>query len=635
MTSRFCYHVELLTILTAISLAGCGADESLVQRPANPDTVAVADTGAAEIAAPEDTGKPDTPDTSVPDTAGQCPGGAGCPCQADKECPGAACLPTEQGRKCAAPCPANGICQGGYACVSVTASDAKTYKLCARKYARLCDPCTVSTSCKTPAEPISHCVSVASDKGESGFYCASECQTQSDCPAGYLCNTVQVVEGGQPGKHCVPSDSKCVCSKLAQTEDLKTTCFVSAKNASGVQIGVCNGKRLCTADGLGACSAAKPTVETCNGKDDNCDGKTDEGVNCDDNNLCTVDSCGGGQGCVHPSVGKGCDDGNPCTADGCDPLTGCTHAPNADPCNDNDACTSGDVCTKGKCVGAVLDCDDKNPCTDQTCKSTSGCLVVNNVDPCSDGNACTTADKCKDGKCLGGVAPVCDDKNPCTLDGCDMAKGCTTSDDNGATCDDGNACTGPDVCLAAACTGTTVSCDDGNSCTADSCAKTSGCAHAVTPKAPCEDGNACTIGDVCSAVAPAACLAGAATNCDDASPCTTDSCNTKTGACVHTPMADSTPCDDGTICTLADVCAAGKCDGTPLPCDDKNACTEDFCDSKLGCTSKALTGTACDDKQECTGDGTCKAGLCTGGQALSDGTPCNAGAGTCTLGKCK
>ena len=43
---------------------------------------------------------------------------------------------------------------------------------------------------------------------------------------------------------------------------------------------------------------------------------------CDDGNLCTVDSCINGM-CVHTPIN--CDDGDPCTDDFCDPEIGCVH----------------------------------------------------------------------------------------------------------------------------------------------------------------------------------------------------------------------------------------------------------------------------------------------------------------------
>lgn len=51
-------------------------------------------------------------------------------------------------------------------------------------------------------------------------------------------------------------------------------------------------------------------------------------------------------------------------------------------------------------------------------------------------------------------------------------------------------------------------------------------------------------------------------NCTDNSPCTDDSCNMATGGCAH--ANNTAPCDDGNACTVNDVCGTGVCNGTPI-----------------------------------------------------------------------
>ena len=75
----------------------------------------------------------------------------------------------------------------------------------------------------------------------------------------------------------------------------------------------------------------------------------------------------------------------------------------------------------------------------------------------------------------------------------------------------------------------------------------------------CNDGNACTTADVCTA---GVCVGGPALGCNDGNVCTDDSCDPATG-CVHTP--NSLPCNDGNPCTSGDACAGGACVGTPIP----------------------------------------------------------------------
>ena len=142
------------------------------------------------------------------------------------------------------------------------------------------------------------------------------------------------------------------------------------------------------------------------------------------------------------------------------------------------------------------------------------------------------------------------------------AAGCTTDPD----CNDNNACNGIETCVANVCqAGTAPNCDDGNVCTTDSCIAVGGCQHANNTAA-CSDGNACTANDAC---AGGVCVGGPAPNCDDANPCTNDSCNTGTG-CVHANNTAS--CSDANLCTTGDVCSGGTCSGTPVSCPVGQTC---------------------------------------------------------------
>jgi hypothetical protein len=117
-------------------------------------------------------------------------------------------------------------------------------------------------------------------------------------------------------------------------------------------------------------------------------------------------------------------------------------------------------------------------------------------------------------------------------------------------------------------------------------------------------------------------------DCDDANPCTTDSCEPASGVCQHTSVANGTACDDANACTVGTTCQSGQC-GTPVTCNDANPCTTDTCDPATGaCTNTAI---ACDDGNPCTTD-TCSAatGGCVfspapAGTTCSDGDPCTTG----------
>ncbi|MCB9788055.1 MAG: hypothetical protein H6744_15335 [Deltaproteobacteria bacterium] len=171
-------------------------------------------------------------------------------------------------------------------------------------------------------------------------------------------------------------------------------------------------------------------------------------------------------------------------------------------CDDDDACSTGDTCQAGTCVGAATVCDDQDPCTDDSCDPVTGacvfeaaaactctvdtdcpsagpcvqrtcsaqglCVDTNLSGACSDGSLCTTGDACAQGACVG-QAKDCDDGNPCTVDGCAPATGCTHAPIEGPDCDDGDPCTESDACVAGVCQGAPMDCSFGGDCTVGVC----------------------------------------------------------------------------------------------------------------------------------------------------------------------
>lgn len=158
--------------------------------------------------------------------------------------------------------------------------------------------------------------------------------------------------------------------------------------------------------------------------------------------------------------------------------------------------------------------------------------------------------------------------------------------------------------------GTPVACSDNNPCTTDSCNPSSGCVYAPVPGAPCSDGNACTTNDACSAAGQ--CQAGPPLVCNDGNLCTNDACIPSSG-CAYTNNTAS--CSDGNACNGVETCSGGTCHaGTPMVCDDNNACTTDSCSPASGCVYAPNPGASCSDGNPCTTNDTCdNAGRCQGG----------------------
>jgi uncharacterized repeat protein (TIGR01451 family) len=150
-------------------------------------------------------------------------------------------------------------------------------------------------------------------------------------------------------------------------------------------------------------------------------------VSCTANN-CTSDSCVDGA-CVSVD-NPPCDDQSICTADSCVPATGCVF----DSSQLGDLCDNAgsDQCLEDYCDPVTfcqvrpVSCDDGNACTDDSCDSASGCQHA--AHSCDDGNACTD-DRCDpaSGGCHNDPTAACDDGDCCTNDSCDPASGCTHS----------------------------------------------------------------------------------------------------------------------------------------------------------------------------------------------------------------
>ena len=276
------YHGVWLLCLMMMSACGGSDSESVVGGPADTSTAqqdtgvidedtggAGADTGATD--ASEDTSQADTQtaDTGASDGQGgdindSCPGGDGCPCADNGECNGGVCLDTHEGKRCAAKC--TDTCAKGYACKDI--GDGTPLFYCVSTRISLCSPCQFHSDCQ-----INGVDSLCVEYGGEGKFCGSPCAESADCPTGYSCSDVPNGAAGDV-KQCVKdgegdAPGLCECSEWAVAKGATTTCSVSN------DAGKCTAKRSCDASGLSACSAATPAVETCNGVDDDCDGKTD------------------------------------------------------------------------------------------------------------------------------------------------------------------------------------------------------------------------------------------------------------------------------------------------------------------------------------------------------------------------
>jgi hypothetical protein len=489
------------------------------------------------------------------------------------------------------------------------------------------------------------------------------CSTDADCDDADECT----IDTCNPGTG--------LCTQAPRPNGTPCNDGNSCSSGDQCQSGVCTGTTL--PDGTGCDDGLFCTsTDTCTGG--SCGGAP---RSCDDGNPCLLDTCDElADTCVHvalpdgspcvdgtlcngtetcvagvctPGITLGCDDSNVCTADSCNATLGCRNLPVLDgtPCSDANACNGAERCQLGVCrPGVPPSCTDNNPCTNDLCEALTGCqhLPVTSGTSCADTDPCDGAEVCQaGGVCAAGAPLNCSDGNACTTDGCG-AGGCTHTPISGCTpcttnanCNDGDACT-TDVCTAGTCGMAPAACDDGNPCTNDTCNPGTGCAHANVPNGTgCTDFTVCDGNETCQA---GACTPGTAPNCDDSNPCTADSCHWQNG-CQHVPLANGSSCLNGTVCDGAESCQSGSCTaGTPLDCDDGNACTTDACNPLSGCTHTPIPGCVpcsvpadCADGNPCTTDA-CSAGSCSNtpvanGTGCDNGTVCD-GAETCQAGAC-
>jgi len=638
-----------LVVLPVLSIMACSTPSSTTTPEPGEDTLpetVAEDSVVFPDTAPDEGGEPDLvipvdlmAETAEDTTGPACEPGEGCfldPCEENGDCASGWCVGHMGEDVCTLQCETE--CPPGWSCQQVPGTAPDVIWLCVSAHANLCLPCGDAADCKGAAGADDACL----DYGDEGSFCGGGCDADDDCPWGFSCADAVTVDGAAL-KQCVADAGVCPCTKKSVALGLATPCQL------GNDVGVCDGLRMCTEEGLTDCDAAVPVAELCNGLDDDCDGEIDE-PHLVDGEYVVI-----------------CDDGNDCTDDACDGADGCTHvALSEGECVDGDVCTVGDHCEAGTCVGSPVACDDGNPCTDDVCDGLGGCEFAPNLADCDDGDPCTVADQCEDTLCQG-VAVSCDcqsDGDCAALDDGDLCNGTLVCDtaglpyqcvvdpetvitcappaagpnqvclaafcdpetgscdvvaaNDGGPCNDDDICTYDDACAAGVCLGgESLPCDDGNPCTGDWCDPSTGCEHDALD-IPCDDGNACTTTDVC---AGGLCQGSGAPDCEDDNVCTTDACDPVLG-CVHS--LNEGPCSDGDLCTTGDHCHLGACIASgALPCDDGNLCTDDACEALTGCTFTPNEA-PCSDGNACTLDDQCSGGWCVAGGVTTcdDGNLC-------------
>jgi len=453
---------------------------------------------------------------------------------------------------------------------------------------------------------------VGSDCNDPGD-CLVPCDTDADCDDAEACNGAET---------CEIATGNCLAGTSLDCDDADACTSDTCDSVGGCEYTVlsCNDSDPCTVDScdveLGCSNVAVVCTDgdACNGLE-TCDSETGLCQNgtepdCDDNSVCTVDSCNPATGCEH--VAPECDDGVACTLDSCDPIEGfCTHDPSDALCDNGIFCDGVETCDVllGCQAGPTTDCDDAVDCTVDACNETTDqCDHTPDHVSCDNGIFCDGMEVCDLAlDCQAGPAETCDDGVGCTVDTCIVATDACEHSPDDAACDNGLYCDGDETCdvLLGCQAGVSVDCDDDVACTVDSCNETLDVCDNTPNNAACDDGLFCNGMESCDPLL--GCQAGSATDCDDAVDCTVDACNETTNQCDNTP--DHVSCDNGIFCDGMEVCdLALDCQAGPAEtCDDGIGCTVDLCNVTTDACEHSPDDAACDNGLYCDGDETCDA----------------------------
>lgn len=461
-----------------------------------------------------------------------------CNCPPDNPCATFSCVLStckatvliKEGEKCGADRTSTGVCHLNLCCPGCVIPGGKgSPPTCSTRGG------TASTEC---GETGTTCTDCTSDPCVQGTCSSRQCAYTPVPEKGACIGRAGGCHNGSCCSGCVDKDGAC------RGGNELGACGVS--NGGLADCNDCTDSNTCTGEICQSGSCQYPAVPP--------------DTSCADTDVCNgTEGCSGTE--CKSGTPLDCADAFECTTDSCDATDGCKHAPRpGETCSDGDPCTKGDTCGDGTACqpGAQINCADSEPiCTADACQG-GNCVntPVANDTPCDDGDPCTSNDKCNAGKCKGTSANGvdCNDNKACTID---SQVACNSTDCNHAIAPATTSCIADKCHGAGHCSGTdetcvpgeAIDCDDKNPCTTDGCDPQTGCTHVNDPAADCSDSDACTENDVCVAGVcggkPKKCLALDA--CHEPG-----TCNPLSGACDDPRSPDKKPCPGG-------ACESGKC----------------------------------------------------------------------------
>ena len=378
------------------------------------------------------------------------------PCTSSTDCLSGYCIQTEAfGEVCTVYCEEE--CPLNWKCKSKSVG-ADIIFLCAPPETDLCQPCQEHDEC---GSPVDLCLAIGAAQET---FCAIACVTDDDCPSDYQCGATEGPDGET--LQCLPGSDSCIC--LGDQNGVSDPCIIEN------DFGKCFGETLCDgANGWTDCSASTPTEEVCDGLDNNCDGEKDGGLMgnpCEQTNefgTCTAtELCAGEEGWTCPALEPSLDlcDGEDNDCDGEIDEDEAELGTDCDSAEDEDLCENGTL----TCVEGDLTCLDDAPVTEDCNGFDDDCDGLVDEDfPDDDGDGmanCVDDDSDNDG--------IADDDDNCPVipnddqtnsDEDEFGDACDDDDDNDGT-EDGADCAPKDASVfpgqPETCNGKDDDCDD-------------------------------------------------------------------------------------------------------------------------------------------------------------------------------
>ncbi len=278
-----CTRTRIAGALAALLLAAlpaCGSDTAAVGTPSATKDASSADVstdlGEQDLFAQDLVEDVDLPDIVTADIPSADSAYVSIPCEKNEDCSTLVCTASPTGKECAQPCITG--CPANYECVQ-TATGGDVISVCIHKTPYLCAGCTTDADCDQGKAGKGSCATIG-----AGKHCVQPCDAGKTCIGdGFAC---QKLASGQ--EVCVPPGNQCAC-----LDGQSGSCSVTN------EFGSCPGTYTCSSGKEGACAGQSAAAESCNQKDDNCNGQTDEevaSIECDLTNV--YGTCKGKTQCV-------------------------------------------------------------------------------------------------------------------------------------------------------------------------------------------------------------------------------------------------------------------------------------------------------------------------------------------------